>query len=106
MNKVWLLVLVLGGCFVFGATEALSAPTIEIPKFADKVDVKNEANQIGENIAIFLYVLAGIVAVFGVVIGGIKIVDNRAEDGWQNIKNALLGTTVVFFAGTIVHVFA
>lgn len=79
---------------------------IEIPKFVDKVDAKSEANKIAEGAAVFLYVLAGVVAVFGILVGGIKIMDDKSEEGWQKIKNALLGTAVIVFSGAIIHIFS
>ena len=79
---------------------------IEIPKFVDKVDAKSEANKIAEGASVFLYVLAGVVAVFGILVGGIKIMDDKSEEGWQKIKNALLGTAVIVFSGAIIHIFS
>jgi hypothetical protein len=101
MKRVyWLLILIVLVLYVES-----SFADLVIPDFVDKVDAKTEANKIASNAANLLYILGGVVGVLGLIIGALKIMDNKAEEGWQAVKNTLIGMAVLVFTGTIVHIF-
>ncbi|MDH5645981.1 MAG: hypothetical protein OEZ01_08235 [Candidatus Heimdallarchaeota archaeon] len=86
--------------------EILLADGIEIPSFAKSSGAKSDVNSIVEGIAVIIYVFAGAIAFLGIIKGGMKIMDDNAEEGFKTIKNVVIGGGVVAVAGAIVHALA
>lgn len=52
----------------------------------------------------YLVFIAGPVAILAIIVGGIYLIFGRGEQGWNLIKNALIGFVVIILATTVVNI--
>jgi len=95
--------LLFSGCFlIFFAPDVFSDDLIK-PSFL-KTDAEAGLKQV--SVLIFKWTificLAGLV--IGMAVGGLKLggVFGKKEEGWETIKNSIIGTGVVGLAGTLI----
>ena len=81
------------------------AAKITNPAFNTGGDIVAETSDIGGKIAIALYAVAGILALFGYIFSGMKYMEGKGDEAFEVARNVTKGAAIVVVAGGLTQIF-